>query len=62
MNNVLIKEKKYRGQYVAIKDLKKPTVVSYGKNPKKVYNQAIEKGLKDPIIMHVPSKTMVQIY
>jgi len=62
MSNVLIKEKKYRGQYITIKDLKKPTVISHGNNPEKDYKEAQEKGVDTPIIMHIPGKKMVQIY
>ena len=62
MTNVLIKEKRYRGQYVAIKDFKKPTVIAHGTDPKEVYKQAIKKGYTEPVIMQVPAKKMVQIY
>ncbi|MEW6557606.1 MAG: DUF5678 domain-containing protein [Elusimicrobiota bacterium] len=62
MKHVLIKGKKYNGQYVAVKDFKKPVVVANGTNPEEVYKIAIKKGVQDPVLLFVPSKNMVQIY
>ena len=62
MEQVLIKEKKYSGQYVVIKDLSEPTVISYGNDPQQIYNEALEKGYFEPLIIFIPSKEMVQIY
>lgn len=62
MEQVLIKEKKYYGQYVAIRDLNEPIVITYGKDPRRVYEEAIKKGYLDPVILFVPTKDMVQIY
>ncbi|MFH0948252.1 MAG: DUF5678 domain-containing protein [Elusimicrobiota bacterium] len=61
MKQVLIKEKKYNGQYVAVKNFNKPVVIANGQNPEKVYKDAIKKGIQDPILIFVPSKNMVQI-
>jgi len=62
MDQVLIKEKKYSGKYVIIKDYGNPVVVAYGKNPEKVYRVAIRKKCADPILIFVPTKNMVHIY
>jgi len=62
MEQVLIKEKKYSGQYVVIKDLTDPTVIAAGNDPQKIYLEAKEKGFTEPIILFVPDKDLVQIY
>ncbi|MBN1383918.1 MAG: hypothetical protein JW983_03425 [Elusimicrobia bacterium] len=62
MQNILIRDKKYLGQYVAIKDFDKPVVVAHGKNPKTVQKSATKKGFAEPVILFVPTKGMVQIY
>lgn len=62
MEQVLIKDKKYSGQYVAIKDYNEPTVISHGDDPQKIYEEAIQRGYPEPVILFVPSKDMVQIY
>ena len=62
MEQVLIKEGKYCGKYIAIKDLKQPVVIASGKDPKEVYEEAIKNNCSDPVIVFVPLKDMVQIY
>ncbi|MFA5779724.1 MAG: DUF5678 domain-containing protein [Elusimicrobiota bacterium] len=62
MSHVLIKEKKYSGQYVAIADFNKPDVIAHDKDPQKAYKKATGKGFSDPVILFVPAKNMVQIY
>ena len=62
MNQVLIKDKKYSGQYVIVKDFDDHTVITHGDDPQDAYNRAIAAGYKEPVILFVPSKNMVQIY
>ncbi|MCS7151734.1 MAG: DUF5678 domain-containing protein [Endomicrobia bacterium] len=62
MEQILIKEKKYYGKYVAIKNFKNPVVVAYGKDPQEVYRKAVKKKYFDPLIVFVPDKNIVQIY
>ncbi len=62
MEQVLIKERKYEGKYVALKDINHPNPIADGKNPDDVYKSAIEKGFKNPLILYVPIHGMVQIY
>ena len=58
----LRKEKKYSGQYVALKSFTDDTVISSGDRIHEVYKKAEEKGYKNPVIAHVPEKDMVLIY
>lgn len=62
MGQTLIKEKKYSGCYVAIEDFDKGVVISSGKDPQKVYEEAVKKGYFEPVIAFIPSKDIVQIY
>lgn len=61
MEQILIKDKKYYGYYVAIKDFNEPVIICYSKDPKQVYEDAIEKGYTNPLILFVPTKDMVQM-
>jgi len=58
---VLIKEKAYRGKYVAIRNLNSSSVIASGKDPQKVYKDARKKE-KEPLILFVPKENLVQIY
>lgn len=62
MEQVLIKDRKYNGRYVAIKDFNDNTVIADGKDPKEAYDKAIKTGCENPVILFVPFKDMVQIY
>lgn len=62
MEQVLIKETKYGGQYVAIKDFDSPIILASGDDPQKVYDEAVNKGYLEPVILYIPAKDMVQIY
>ena len=62
MERILVKDKKYAGQYVAIRDFDDPQVVGYGKNPEEAIKRASQKGYKNPVIVFVPEKATVQIY
>jgi len=45
-----IDRKKFGGKYVATKNFTSSKVIAFGKNPSKVYDKAIEKGIKEPVI------------
>ena len=62
MEQVLIKEKKFEGRYVALEDFDHPLPVADGKNPQEVYDSAVKKGFNNPLILYVPVQGMVQIY
>lgn len=59
---MLIKDDKYAGKYVALKDFNDSTVISDGATPQEAYQKAIQKGHKHPVLIFVPQKDMVQIY
>lgn len=58
----LIKDKKYSGQYVALKDFKDSTIIGSGTQPQEAHIKAVKKGYKNPVIVYVPKKGVVQIY
>jgi hypothetical protein len=61
--NVLVEDDdRYGGQYVATKSFADKTVVSHGLNPADVHAEAKEKGYKDPVVVYIPPKGIVQIY
>ena len=62
MEQILIKDEKYYGQYVIIEDFDKPNVIASGTDMKKVYEEATKKGYKNPVIVYIPKKDMVHIY
>ncbi len=62
MEQTLIRERKYNGRYVAIKDFNDNVVIADGENPNDVYELAVKKGYPDPVILYIPLKDMVHIY
>ena len=62
MEQVLIKEKRFEGRYVALEDLDHPAPIADGKNPQEVYESAILKGYPTPLIVYVPVQGMSHIY
>ena len=62
MEQILLKDKKYSGRYVALEDYDTQIVIADGKDPQEAYEIAVNKGFADPVILYVPVKGMVQIY
>lgn len=62
MTQALIKDEKYAGKYVAIRDMRKPVIVSCGKDPQAVYKKAVQSGCREPVIFFVPEKKPAQTY
>ena len=52
--------KKYKGQWVALKD-DEVTVISHGAVAKKVIDDASRKGFDKPILFKVPSKILTYV-
>lgn len=51
------RKKKYRGKFLAVKESRgKITVIAFGKDPKKVLDQAWAKGCKVPLLTRVAAK------
>jgi len=62
MEHTLIKERKYNGRYVAMKNFGDNTIIADGKNPHEVYEKAVQRGCSVPVVVYIPIKGMVQIY
>ena len=62
MIQTLIKQRKFYGRYVAVKDFSDPRPIANGKNPDQIYRAALKKGCSHPMIVFVPREGMVQIY
>ena len=62
MDNTLIKDERYSGRFVALKSFDDKTVIADGKDPREVLEKSVKKGYKNPVILFVPVKDMVQIY
>ena len=54
--------KKYGGKYVATKSFTDKNVVISGDSIAKVYKEAENKGIKDPVVFYIPKKGMVHVY
>ena len=62
-SDIIIKDgRKYGGKYVATRSFKDNRVVCFGSDPKKVFDEAKEKGVREPVIFFVPKEGMVHIY
>ena len=59
---ILVKDKKYRGKYVAMNSFSDGKVVASGKEPAEVFQRAENKGVKSPVIVFVPEKNLTHIY
>ena len=55
MEQTLIRERKYNGRYVALKDFDDHVVIADGNDPKEVYELAVKKGYPDPVILSSPA-------
>ena len=62
MEQVLIRDTKFEGKYVALRNINDHSPVADGDNPETVYNKAIQLGIKNPLLLYVPACGMVQIY
>lgn len=58
----LVKDDKYKGQYVALKSFKDNYIVASGSQPGEVIALAERQGCKSPVIMFVPEKEMTHVY
>lgn len=62
-SNILLKNsEQYIGKYVALDSYEDTAIVCFGSDPAIVFNRAINKGVKNPIIFFVPEREKVHIY
>ena len=60
---VLLKDsERYEGKYVAKMSFISENVISSGDDPVKVYEEAKNKGIDEPVIFYVPKKDVAHIY
>lgn len=51
------KKEKYRGKFLAVKESRgKVTVIAFGKDLKKVIDEAQAKGCKEPLVTRIAAK------
>lgn len=62
MAEVLLKDAKYEGRFVAIRDFDDKVVIADGKNVDEVYLKAAKRGVRNPVVFYVPMKGMTHIY
>ena len=62
MIQTILKNNKFNGKYIAMKNFSDHTVVADGSTPEEVYKKAVKKGFEKTVITFVPIKGMVQIY
>ncbi|PKL91200.1 MAG: hypothetical protein CVV21_08275 [Candidatus Goldiibacteriota bacterium HGW-Goldbacteria-1] len=62
MHQVMIKEKKYQGKYVAVKSMKDTKVIASGSSMKIAFDKAVKTGVEKPLLIYVPEKNTVHIY
>jgi len=60
--NVLIKEEKYIGKYVALKDFNDLKICGSGDTPSEAYEQAEKNGCMNPVIIFAPLKDLTFVY
>lgn len=59
---VLVRDKKYSGKYVAMVSFSDSKVVASGEDPSAVMVAARKKGHDSPVVMYVPEKAEVFVY
>lgn len=62
MAQALLKDEKFEGRFVAIKDFDDAVVIADGKSPDEAYNKAFKKGVLNPVVFYVPLKGMLHIH
>ncbi len=62
MEKLLVSSEEYNGRYVAVKSFDDNTIVGVGDDPERALNDAERKGFKNPVLLYVPERDVVQIY
>jgi|WetSurMetagenome_2_1015567.scaffolds.fasta_scaffold133493_2 hypothetical protein len=61
-NNILVRDNKHEGKYIAFRSIVDRTIVAEGDNPDNVMRDAKKAGCDHPMIMYVPEKNMTCCY
>ena len=62
MEKILLTTNEFNGRYVAMKSVDDNTVVGVGDNPAEALKEAEAKGFRNPVLLYVPEKDLIQIY
>lgn len=62
MKKIFINANNYSGKYIAIKNPKSTSIISYGLTPQQALNKARKKGVENPFLLYIPDKNLVHIY
>ncbi len=60
--NILVRDDKHEGKYVAFHSIVERTIVAEGDNPEAVMHDAKKAGCEHPMIMYVPDKNITCCY
>lgn len=50
--------RKYKGEWVAIDNLKRRKVIAHGKTLKEILDKSKEKGIEAPMVMQIPKEIL----
>ena len=50
--------RKYKGEWVAVDNLKRRKVVAHGKTLRGILDESKEKGIETPIVMQIPKEVL----
>jgi len=62
MEKILVTTDEFNGRYVAMKSVDDNTIVGVGEDPEKALQEAEANGFKDPVLLYIPEKDLVNIY
>ena len=62
MENACVDKKKYGGKYIATETFTSTDILSSGKDPVKVYEEAIEKGIREPVLYFIHKEDVICLY
>ncbi len=57
-----VDRKKYGGKYIATASFESDEIIASGKDPSKVYEEAKEKGISEPVINYIHKEGVICIY
>jgi len=61
-SNILVRDEKHEGKYVAFRSVTDYTVVAEGSDPESVVQEAKKAGYEHPMVMYVPEKNITCCY